>query len=234
MDPTTSAERALLATAQNRKHCDLRSTREQDDARWSPTGEEAVGWGDGRTVHAAFLRHLVCDRNLPVHLTCARIDGHLDLSDQSIILSMPKCVFAEETRFEGATFAGDASFDGATFTGPASFDGATIEGDASFNKVTIEGDASFDEVTFSGPARFNGATFGQLDWSGTWWSTSRVSTTGLAAERFVLDRAAFGSTVRLDVTAGAVSAKGLRAVERLHLVVAGAAVELTLDPPICL
>jgi uncharacterized protein YjbI with pentapeptide repeats len=101
-------------------------------------------------------------------------------------------------------FTGTASFDGATFTGTARFIGAR----------------------FSGDACFRGSRWCMLDWSRTVWETAAVESAGLAAVDIVLDRALFEQPVRLELTAGRVTMKRARAVERLHLVVAGAKVTL--------
>ncbi|WP_231498961.1 pentapeptide repeat-containing protein, partial [Gordonia alkanivorans] len=117
-------------------------------------------------------------------------------------------------------------FGGATFTGPAQFDRATFTGPTGFTGATFTGLAQFGGATFTGDTQFERATFQEVRWDGTRWSTTAVSTKGMAAATVNVDGAIVESPVRWDFTATHVSARGLRAVERLHLVVAGATVDL--------
>ncbi|MCF3939567.1 pentapeptide repeat-containing protein [Gordonia tangerina] len=392
MEPITPAEYALLVATEADEACDLRTSSERADPTWVPSIEAATGPTDDRKVRADYLRHLMLDQQLSIHLIGARIDGNLDLSgSHALTVNTERCVYTGNARFDrttftgnarfdrttftgdatfgraivtgdatfsgavftgkawfsgatftgdawfygatftgdaefygatftgiagldgvtftgkarfggatfteitsfrrawftgdawfsGATFTGDADFDGATFTGDAGFDGATFTryawfreatftGDAWFYGATFTGDAGFDGATFTGDAGFDGATFTRgagfdgatftrgagfdgatftrgagfdgatftgdtrfghsrwrvLDWSATTWKTASVVTTGLAAETVTLDQAVFEEPVQLELAAAQITMKRTRATTRLHMVVAGATVDL--------
>ncbi|AFR51582.1 MULTISPECIES: pentapeptide repeat-containing protein [Gordonia] len=168
MEPITPAERRLLADATAAGQCNLLTPAEQAEPAWGPSAEVAAIWSEDRQVRADFLRHLLIDQQLPVHLTGARIDGNLYLTGgHTLTLSLPRCILTGAAHFDGTTFAGDARFDGATFTGDARFGFAratrfvrtTFTGDAQFDGVTFAGDARFDKAIFTRDARFVEATF---------------------------------------------------------------------------
>ena len=137
-----------------------------------------------------------------------------------------RATFTEGARFDRATFTGNARFYRATFTEGARFDKATFTEGARFDKATFTGNARFDKATFTGNAGFGESRWRTLDWSGSRWETTSVITTGLAAERIVLDRVVFEEPVQLELAAASIIMKRTRAAERLHLVVAGAEVDL--------
>ena len=129
MEPITRAEHALLAAATAGQECDVRTTSDRT-ALWVPSVDEATGWGEDRNVRAGYLRHLLIDLHLPVHLRGARIDGDLTVGHgHSLTLSTPACVYTGHVRFVEVSFTGYAGFDGATFTGNAWFDRATFTDD---------------------------------------------------------------------------------------------------------
>ncbi len=165
MEPTTVAERTLLVAARAGEVCDLRTPAEKRVVR-SPTVDEAVAWGADRTIRAEFLRHILVDEALAVHLRGAHVEGDLDLESKSnrVELSFQHGVFAGAVGFGWATFTGAAWFDRATFTGDARFDRATFTGDARFRGAMFTGDARFRGAMFTGAAWFDGAMFTGAAW----------------------------------------------------------------------
>lgn len=147
--------------------------------------------------------------------------------------------FADRAGFAGVCFYDSAGFGGAEFHEGVLFAAATFSEDVKFAGVEFSGATGFGGATFSGYASFAGATFSgdfvdfsnvrarSLSWTRTRWSAGVVDMSGLAAIDIDLEAAVFEVPMRLDLAAAEVAARRLRSVGRLHLVAAGAAIDLT-------
>lgn len=126
--------------------------------------------------------------------------------------------FAEGAEFHKATFEGTVDFDEATFKDTAWFEAASFRRHAFFRKAQFNiGSqrtlcrARFDEATFDKMVHFEGAVFGtDADFDHTRFETARQLGPLTAQGALLLDRAEFGGSVTIAVTAARVSCAGTR------------------------
>ncbi|WP_148233007.1 pentapeptide repeat-containing protein [Thermomonospora curvata] len=135
--------------------------------------------------------------------------------------------FSGETYFIGASFSGHAEFYAASFFGGAHFDTTSFSTDSSFTGASFYEIASFERASFSGHSNFdrtlffNGAHFNKASFSKeVTWTRCRISTLSL-------DEAIAEKEMRVEAVADQVSARRMRAVERVTLRLRSARVDLT-------
>ncbi|AZZ80125.1 hypothetical protein C5O27_02625 [Gordonia alkanivorans] len=245
----TFTKGARFSTATFRKHVEFSSVAFGEDVVFSRATFGDHAWFDGATFGKdATFDEVTFHEAADFKGATFSGEGRFGRATFCKAAAFNSVTFPEGAEFIGTTFSGDAWFAGASFSKGASFCGTTFSaiamfymavfaGDARFTNarfreltvfdgMTCSGHAKFELATFAGDTRFCDSRFRELHWAETKWSNDKLSTTGLAAVRIVLDGAVVEGPVRFDVIADEVSARRLRALEPLHLVVAGATVNL--------
>jgi hypothetical protein len=118
--------------------------------------------------------------------------------------SFEEAQFSGEASFEEAQFSGEASFEEAQFSEGAEFVGTKFNEDVGFAGAGFNGDVGFQRVQFSGGVGFAGAEFsGDAMFRGAQFTatTTAMALGPLRADLLVLDGAAFGASVVVNVAA---------------------------------
>jgi hypothetical protein len=120
-------------------------------------------------------------------------------------------IFGDQAGFEGVTFGHRAQFMNATFGDRAEFGDATFGDGATFAHVTFGDRTGFGDMTFGGGARFIDVTFGD----GTWFGDTTFGDWAqfgplLGRGRLLLDRAVFGRSCELAISADQLDCRGTR------------------------
>ncbi|SEG78762.1 Pentapeptide repeat-containing protein [Thermomonospora echinospora] len=176
-------------------------------------------------------------------------DAHFGRASFSRYADFGGTSFLGDADFVGASFSGDTRFSGASFSGNAHFGRTSFSGYADFGEASFSGNARFRWASFSGKADFGWTSFsGYADFIRASFSGDVYFVRALFSEDAYFNEAKFASEagwfscrigilslddvvaegeVRVEATAGQVSAWRLRSAGRVALRLRTARVDLS-------